>query len=54
MKRLTLEAFKIKNANKKAQQATDKLLGQILGDCHDEPLDISPSAPKKRNKTNGQ
>ena len=35
MKRLKLEAFKTKNVNKKTQQTTDKLLGQVLGDCHD-------------------
>ena len=36
MKRLTLEAFKAQNINKITKQATDKLLGQVLGDCHDD------------------
>lgn len=37
MKRLKLEAFKAQNIDKATKQATDKLLGQVLGDCHDEP-----------------
>ena len=37
MKRLKLEVFKAKNINKNKKQVTDKLLGQVLGDCHDEP-----------------
>ena len=36
MKRLRLEAFKAQNINKNKKQATDKLLGQVLGDCHDD------------------
>ena len=36
MKRLKLEAFKAQNIDKATQQATDKLLGQVLGDCHDD------------------
>ena len=36
MKRLNLEAFKAQKLDKTAVKATDKLLGQTLGDCHDE------------------
>ena len=36
MKRLNLEAFKAKKINPNTAQAADKLLGQVLGDCHDE------------------
>ena len=35
-KRLKLDDFKTKNLNKADQGATDKLLGQVLGDCHDK------------------
>lgn len=37
MKRLNLEAFRAKNAEKTTAKATNKLLDQVLGDCHDEP-----------------
>ena len=37
MKRLNLEAFRAKNIKKNKKHLTDKLLGQVLGDCHDEP-----------------
>ena len=46
MKRLKLNAFKTKNVNKKTQQATDKLLGQVLGDCHDDS-----NSNKKSNRS---
>ncbi len=36
MKRLTLAAFQAKNITAKQHQQVDQLLGQILGDCHDE------------------
>lgn len=35
MKRLSLRDFKAKTLIKKGKEATDKLLGQVLGDCHD-------------------
>ncbi|BDS13648.1 hypothetical protein [Aureispira anguillae] len=35
MKRLKLDDFKSKNLKKENQTTTDKLLGQVLGDCHD-------------------
>ena len=37
MKRLNLDAFKAKNAEKTTAKATNKLLEQVLGDCHDQP-----------------
>lgn len=37
MKRLKLEAFKAKNLKKESLVKVDQLLGQVLGDCHDEP-----------------
>lgn len=37
MKRLKLEAFKAKQTQKETTQKLDQLLGQVLGDCHDEP-----------------
>ena len=37
MKRLNLKDFKTKTLTKNTKEATDKLLGQVLGDCHDEP-----------------
>lgn len=38
MKRLNLEAFKAKNIKPETKQTTDKLLGQVLGDCHDSSV----------------
>ena len=35
MKRLKLEAFKVKNAKVFQTKKVDQLLGQVLGDCHD-------------------
>jgi hypothetical protein len=37
MKRLKLDAFKAKNLKKETTQQVDELLGQVLGDCHDQP-----------------
>lgn len=37
MKRLKLEDFKLKNLEKEKKTSTNVLLGQVLGDCHDEP-----------------
>lgn len=37
MKRLKLDAFKAKNINSNKIQPIDQLLGQVLGDCHDQP-----------------
>ena len=34
-KRLKLAVFKAKNINQKELQKVDQLLGQVLGDCHD-------------------
>lgn len=35
MKRLKLKDFKLKNLKNDSEQSTEKLLGQVLGDCHD-------------------
>ncbi|BDS13645.1 hypothetical protein [Aureispira anguillae] len=40
MKRLKLDDFKSKNLKKDDQAATDKLLGQVLGDCHDHKVQV--------------
>lgn len=37
MKRLKLEDFKLKNLKENDENSAEKLLGQVLGDCHDEP-----------------
>ena len=57
MKRLNLETFKAKNRDKNFAQTTDKLLGQILGDCHDNQsaaeVVISANGIKKGKKALG-
>ena len=52
MKRLSLEVFKSKKLNKSTKQATDKLLAQVLGDCHDHP--IADPKPRKESEGDGQ
>ncbi len=37
MKRLNLEDFQQKHEKVANADQTDALLGQVLGDCHDEP-----------------
>ncbi|WMX14217.1 MULTISPECIES: hypothetical protein [unclassified Aureispira] len=37
MQRLKLNDFKLKNLNAVDEKRAEKLLGQVLGDCHDEP-----------------
>ncbi|WMX14208.1 MULTISPECIES: hypothetical protein [unclassified Aureispira] len=43
MKRLKLEDFKAKKLTNQADETTeskvDQLLGQVLGDCHDDDID---------------
>lgn len=41
MKRLKLEDFKSKNLKEEKIQEVEQLLGQVLGDCHDEPQNSS-------------
>lgn len=36
MKRLKLDDFKAKNLKKDDFKKADQLLGQVLGDCHDD------------------
>lgn len=40
MKRLKLEDFKAKNLKEEQTVSTEQLLGQVLGDCHDEIKDF--------------
>ena len=40
MKRLKLDDFKLKSLNRENEKNAQKLLGQVLGDCHDEPYSI--------------
>lgn len=37
MKRLKLDDFKSKKVTQKNKQLLDQALGQVLGDCHDQP-----------------
>lgn len=37
MKRLKLDDFKSKKVTQKNKQLLDQVLGQVLGDCHDQP-----------------
>ncbi len=39
--RLSLDAFKTQKNTLSAQEKADQLLGQVLGDCHDEPTGSS-------------
>ena len=58
MKRLNLEVFKAKNLKKgtaaTSDKTTDKLLGQVLGDCHDSIIEPPVPRPRKEDVTNGQ
>lgn len=46
MKRLKLEDFKLKNLKEEKNETTNQLLGQVLGDCHDEPKCIPVGNPR--------
>ena len=48
MKRLKLDDFKAKNLKDKSQKA-DQLLGQVLGDCHDQSDDSGDGGDKFQN-----
>ncbi|WMX14218.1 MULTISPECIES: hypothetical protein [unclassified Aureispira] len=42
MKRLKLDDFKLKSLNRENEKNAQKLLGQVLGDCHDEGSILVP------------
>lgn len=44
MKRLNLEDFQAKNKEAVQQDVTDTLLGQVLGNCHDDDCNDSGSS----------
>lgn len=53
MKRLKLEDFVTKNLKKGTAPSVDQLLGQVLGDCHDEEYNHSGIDAHIRKKPGG-